>query len=149
MKTSCLFLLLSLAVVGARADDLPPINAVPTGLTLPGKMIWADLYTKNPAGEIQFYTELFGWNGWMTITRGPAENRSTIYFPTMGSLWPALSSGLHPMGTAPGKAVGISYAIARSPMWPKPSPAPRILAARPVHPAKNIPQRGNPGDFDR
>ena len=54
-------LLLALSVVSVRAADLPPINATPTGLMLPGKLIWADLYTKNPTDEIQFYTSLFGW----------------------------------------------------------------------------------------
>ncbi len=54
-------LLLALSVVSVRAADLPPINVKASGMMLPGKMIWADLYTKNPAGEVQFYTGLFGW----------------------------------------------------------------------------------------
>jgi uncharacterized protein len=54
-------LLLALSVVSVRAADLPPINVKPTGMMLPGKMIWADLFTKNPTGEVQFYTGLFGW----------------------------------------------------------------------------------------
>ena len=54
-------LLLALSLVSVRAADLPPINVKPTDLMLPGKMIWADLYTKNPTTEIQFYTGLFGW----------------------------------------------------------------------------------------
>ena len=54
-------LLLALSVVSVRAADLPPINVKPSGLMLPGKMIWADLFTKNPTAEVQFYTGLFGW----------------------------------------------------------------------------------------
>ncbi|HTB79410.1 MAG TPA: VOC family protein [Opitutaceae bacterium] len=76
MKTLRLFLLLFLAVIGARADDLPPINATPTSLTLPGKMIWADLYTQTPDSEVQFYTGLFGWTA-ETIKR-PNGNKYTV-----------------------------------------------------------------------
>jgi hypothetical protein len=61
-------LLLAVAVAGARADDLPPLNATPTGFILPGKVVWADLYTRNPAAEISFYTSLFGWKA-ATVNR--------------------------------------------------------------------------------
>jgi uncharacterized protein len=45
----------------ARADDLPPINDPPTSVSLPGKFVWADLFTTDPAAAEKFYTALFGW----------------------------------------------------------------------------------------
>jgi predicted enzyme related to lactoylglutathione lyase len=136
MKTSCLFFLLSLAVVGARGDDLPPINAAPTGLTLPGKMIWADLFTKNPAGEIQFYTELFGWNA-ETITR-PGGNQYNILSnhgqPVAGVVFRAAPHG----DTGQGRWIwyvavaDVAQTIA----------AAADLGGKIVHPVKNLAQRG-------
>jgi predicted enzyme related to lactoylglutathione lyase len=136
MKTSCLFLLLSLAVVGARADDLPPINATPTGLALPGKMIWADLYTKNPAGEMQFYTELFGWNA-ETISR-PSGNEYHVLLnhgqPVAGVVFRAAPPG------DTGQGRWISYVAVADVAQTVAAAA--ELGGKVVHPAKNLPQRG-------
>jgi len=41
--------------------DLPPVTDTPTGERLPGKIIWRDLLTHDPAGSQRFYEELFGW----------------------------------------------------------------------------------------
>jgi|HubBroStandDraft_6_1064221.scaffolds.fasta_scaffold156083_3 predicted enzyme related to lactoylglutathione lyase len=136
MKTCRLLFLLSLAVFGARADDLPPINSTPTGLTLPGKMIWADLYTKNPAGEIQFYTGLFGWNV-ETITR-PSGNKYNILSnngqPVAGVVFRAAPHG------DTGQGRWISY-VAVADVAQTIATA-TGLGGKVVHPAKNLPQRG-------
>jgi hypothetical protein len=40
---------------------LPPVTDAPTGERLPGKIIWRDLLTNDPAASQRFYGELFGW----------------------------------------------------------------------------------------
>lgn len=41
--------------------SLPSITESPTGERLPGKIIWRDLLTNDPAASQRFYSELFGW----------------------------------------------------------------------------------------
>ena len=41
--------------------NLPSITESPTGQRLPGKIIWRDLLTNDPAASQRFYGELFGW----------------------------------------------------------------------------------------
>jgi len=41
--------------------DLPPVAARPTGLRLPGKVIWFDLLTLDPAAVKPFYSGVLGW----------------------------------------------------------------------------------------
>jgi uncharacterized protein len=42
--------------------DLPPIAAPPTGQRLPGKVIWFDLLTMEPAAVKPFYAGVLGWS---------------------------------------------------------------------------------------
>jgi predicted enzyme related to lactoylglutathione lyase len=54
--------LLALASVArVPAAPFPPLNATPTGSQIPGKLVWADLFTSNADQATQFYTGLFGW----------------------------------------------------------------------------------------
>lgn len=39
----------------------PPVTAPATGSLLPGKFVWFDLFTENPAVSAEFYHTLFGW----------------------------------------------------------------------------------------
>jgi hypothetical protein len=41
--------------------DLPPVAAPPTGQRLPGKVIWFDLLTLDPARSRSFYEGVLGW----------------------------------------------------------------------------------------
>ncbi len=41
--------------------NLPPVSADATGTRLPGKVIWHDLVTEDPAAAKRFYGGLFGW----------------------------------------------------------------------------------------
>jgi predicted enzyme related to lactoylglutathione lyase len=129
-------LILALTLVSVRAADLPPINATPTGLMLPGKMIWADLYTKNPTDEIQFYTGLFGWTA------------ATIQRPS-GATYVVLSSDGQPVAGVvfrdspkgdTGQGRWISY-ISVSDVAQTVAAA-TGLGGRIVHPTKMLPGRG-------
>lgn len=55
-----LFVLLSTSCATLNID-LPSVTETPTGERLPGKIIWRDLLTNNPAASQRFYRELFGW----------------------------------------------------------------------------------------
>jgi predicted enzyme related to lactoylglutathione lyase len=44
------------------APELPPLNAEPTGVSLPGKFIWFDMATPAAAEQQTFYGSLFGWS---------------------------------------------------------------------------------------
>jgi predicted enzyme related to lactoylglutathione lyase len=41
--------------------NLPSVTDSPTGERLPGKIVWRDLLTNDPAASQRFYGELFGW----------------------------------------------------------------------------------------
>ncbi len=63
-KIRLAFLMSALLLASACASlniNLPSITAAPTGERLPGKIIWHDLLTSDPAASQRFYGELFGW----------------------------------------------------------------------------------------
>ena len=53
--------LLSVAACASMNINLPSVTDSPTGERLPGKVIWRDLLTNDPAASQKFYGELFGW----------------------------------------------------------------------------------------
>ncbi|MDH3990564.1 MAG: VOC family protein, partial [Gammaproteobacteria bacterium] len=53
--------LLSIAACASVNVNLPSVTDSPTGERLPGKIIWRDLLTNDPAASKKFYGELFGW----------------------------------------------------------------------------------------
>lgn len=66
-----------LAAAGSKAATekealpvLPPLNEPATGLLLPGKFVWSDLFTVDVASARSFYTGLFGWQ-WKSISDHP------------------------------------------------------------------------------
>lgn len=129
-------LLLALTLVSVRAADLPPINDKPTGMMLPGKMIWADLYTKNPAGEIQFYTGLFGWKA-MAIKRPSGASYTVLTNdgqPVAGVVFRAAPEG------DTGQGHWINY-VAVSDVAQTITVA-MGLGGKVLHPAKLLPDRG-------
>ncbi len=46
---------------GARAAPFQPLNSPATREHLPGKFVWADLFTTDPVAATKFYSGLFGW----------------------------------------------------------------------------------------
>jgi predicted enzyme related to lactoylglutathione lyase len=44
-----------------RPDELPPLNDTGPGEHLPGKFVWADLFTADPDAAGKFYCALLGW----------------------------------------------------------------------------------------
>jgi predicted enzyme related to lactoylglutathione lyase len=53
--------LLLLAACAGQSINLPSITSGPTGERLPGKIVWRDLLTSDPAASQRFYAGLFGW----------------------------------------------------------------------------------------
>jgi predicted enzyme related to lactoylglutathione lyase len=49
---------------------LPPISAPPTGEHLPGKFVWADLFSSDVEKSRRFYEQVFGWE-WQEIKPPP------------------------------------------------------------------------------
>jgi len=45
----------------ARAASFPPLNAPATKGAHPGKFVWAELFTSDPASASKFYSGVFGW----------------------------------------------------------------------------------------
>jgi hypothetical protein len=45
----------------ARAAEFQPLNSPATKEHLPGKFVWADLFTTDPVAATKFYSGLFGW----------------------------------------------------------------------------------------
>jgi uncharacterized protein len=61
-------ILFGVAALTATGADLPPLNSPATTEFYPGKFIWGDLLTADPAAAAKFYTGLFGWTA-TTIER--------------------------------------------------------------------------------
>lgn len=49
---------------------LPPITDPPTGIHLPGKFVWADLFSSDIEKSRKFYEQVFGWE-WQAVKQPP------------------------------------------------------------------------------
>jgi hypothetical protein len=45
----------------ANAAPFPAINSTASNTAIPGKLVWADLFTSQPAEATKFYCDLLGW----------------------------------------------------------------------------------------
>jgi predicted enzyme related to lactoylglutathione lyase len=52
---------LSLLLLAACAPSLPPVTESPTGEHHPGRFVWFDLLSEDPAAAEAFYAGVFGW----------------------------------------------------------------------------------------
>ena len=81
----------------AEAAKFPPLNNPATTEHLPGKLVWADLFTTNPEAATTFYCGLLGW------TAAPLEQKGKGYTvfsnngkPVAGLAPRAVTGGNHP-----------------------------------------------------
>jgi len=76
-------LLLAAGVHVTRASDpalppLPSLNDPASDVQIPGKFIWADLFTSDLEAERRFYATLFGWE-WRWISQHPEHPYGMFY----------------------------------------------------------------------
>lgn len=94
---------LAFVLPNAAHAALPPLNNPPTAQSVPGRFIWAELFTSEPDVAATFYCKLLGW------TSAPVEQNARNYL--------ILSNGGHPVAgivereraSAPRPGVWISY----------------------------------------
>lgn len=76
-RASCLAMAVAVLGVAAHAGcasrlgrpPLPPLNDPAVAEHLPGKFVWADLFTNELPAARRFYAELFGWE-WRPVSEG-------------------------------------------------------------------------------
>jgi predicted enzyme related to lactoylglutathione lyase len=61
-----LLILLTGAAAPAQNVTLPPLTDPPGGAAIPGKFVWADLFSADVAAARDFYRQLFGWQ-WQSV----------------------------------------------------------------------------------
>ena len=83
-----------------RAAAFPPLNNPATTQQVPGKFVWADLFTSEPATAATFYCSLLGW------TSAPVEQNDKSYI--------VLSNGDHPVA---GIVLRSASAVPRPGVW--------------------------------
>ncbi|HXQ79719.1 MAG TPA: VOC family protein [Opitutaceae bacterium] len=54
----------------ARAARFPPLNTPATTEHIPGKLVWADLFTADPDAASKFYCDLLGWTATQLEQKG-------------------------------------------------------------------------------
>ena len=89
MRTPFRRALMALLLVGAyaaaasAADPAPPtlpaLNDPAVDVRLPGKFVWADLFTNDVAKAREFYGGLFGWE-WRWVSETPGKEYGMFYF---------------------------------------------------------------------
>jgi len=55
-----------------HAVEFPPLNNPPTTEHIPGKFVWADLFTTDPVAATKFYSGVFGWTANTIAQNGKA-----------------------------------------------------------------------------
>lgn len=62
----------ALAAPVRAAEPFQPLNTPATKEHLPGKFVWADLFTTDPVAATKFYSGLFGWTANVITQEGKA-----------------------------------------------------------------------------
>ncbi|MGH7997159.1 MAG: VOC family protein [Opitutaceae bacterium] len=102
----------SCALCGIGRADLPPLNLQPTSDMLPGKFVWADLFTGNLTDAARFYTELFGWTASpvkLPASYRKADQQRRAYVVLYRESEPVAGIVQRPAGTTPHPARWVSY----------------------------------------
>jgi hypothetical protein len=84
------------------AANFPPLNASATTGHLPGKLVWADLFTVDPTGATKFYCGLLDW----TATTLDQKGDSYTVFSNGGKPVAGLSPRSVKGGTHPSRWIG-------------------------------------------
>jgi uncharacterized protein len=128
------------AVAIAGAADLPPLSdTTPTGERFPGKFIWADLFTADPAAAQAFYTGLFGWEATPIERTTPSGPHTYIVLTNGGEPVAGLARLPSRMQDAVhGRWVG----YVSVPDVAKALAAATAAGGRVLFPAKELPRRG-------
>jgi predicted enzyme related to lactoylglutathione lyase len=83
-KRAAALLVAGLLAVGAAgralAAPFPPLTTAPSTNHIPGKLLWADLFTSQPDQATKFYCDLFGW----TATKIPQKGNFYTIFSNQG-----------------------------------------------------------------
>ena len=114
---------------------LPGLNDKPTGLSIPGKFVWADLFAEDVDAAKRFYSGLLGWS-WRTFGSG-ADEYHVAYAngrPVAGLVY------RKPKVPEDARAVWIMYASAANPAGVESAVA-KSGGATMVSPV-NVPYRG-------
>jgi hypothetical protein len=140
MRAKALGLILCGVVATAGAADYPPLaDVTPRGEHFPGKFIWADLFTPDPAAAQAFYTGLLGWEA-TTIERTTTSGTHSYIVMSNGGE-PVVGIAHRPSrmkDVVPGRWVGyvsvpdVAKALATA----------TAAGGRVLFPAKDLPKRG-------
>jgi predicted enzyme related to lactoylglutathione lyase len=140
MSAKALGLILCGAVATAAAADLPPLSDMTsTGEYFPGKFIWADLFTADPAAAQAFYTGLFGWEATTIERTTTSGTHSYIVLANGGE--PVAGIARRP-SRLPAAVRGRWVGYVSVPDVAKALAAATAAGGRVLFPAKDLPRRG-------
>jgi predicted enzyme related to lactoylglutathione lyase len=137
-------ILFSIVALTAAGADLPPLNSPATTDYYPGKFIWGDLFTADPAAAQKFYNGLFGWTA-ATIERTTASGTHAYIVlsiddrPIAGIVLrpPRMKDEVHGRWVGYVSVPDVAQALA----------AATAGGGHVVFPAKDLPQRGTQAIF--
>jgi uncharacterized protein len=133
------------AVAMARAAELPPLSdTTSTGERFPGKFIWADLFTADPAAAQTFYTGLFGWEA-TAIARPTASGTHSYIILTNGG--EPVAGIARRQVRRPGPLQGRWVGYVSVPDVSQALAAAAAGGGRVLFPAKDLPRRGTQAIF--
>ncbi len=146
MTAKVLWVLLLCGVVAvASAAELPPLSeTTPTGEHFPGKFVWADLFTPDPASAQAFYTGLFGWGATPIERATPAGTRTYMLLTNDGVPVAGLA---HLSARPPEASHGRWVGYVSVPDVAKALAAATAAGGRVLFPAKDLPRRGTQAIF--
>jgi hypothetical protein len=140
MSAKALGLILCGAVATAGAADFPPLSdTTPTAEHFPGKFIWADLFTVDPAAAQAFYTGLFGWEATMIERTTTSGTHPYIVLANGGE--PVAGIARRP-SRLPEAVHGRWVGYVSVPDVAKALAAATAAGGRVLFPAKDLPRRG-------
>jgi predicted enzyme related to lactoylglutathione lyase len=140
MSAKALGLVLFGAVATAGAADFPPLSdTTPAGEHFPGKFIWAELFTADPAAAQAFYTGLFGWEA-TTIERTTASGTHSYIVLANGG--EPVAGIAHRSSRASAAVQGRWVGYVSVPDVAKALAAATAAGGRVLFPARDLPRRG-------